>query len=168
MKKINNQVRIKRLQEYLGTDEADLNRLERLHKRKQKKIRRQMENEEIQRKKEKVEPLLISNESRKINVAVGTNMRNTLPIDEELEESEEQEESVEKKLEMLHRDKVFEQQEDLRTKKRELKHFYGSNAFKLMKDLSNHVVKKYAHLNNDSSEIPHFPWIREYNRFMAD
>lgn len=50
----------------------------------------------------------------------------------------------------------------------ELKHFYGSNAFQLMKDLSNQVVKKYLPLGQDQpNESLHFPWIKEYNRFVA-
>lgn len=44
-----NNVRIKQLQEILGTDETDLNRLERLNRKRQKQIKRQMIKEEQER-----------------------------------------------------------------------------------------------------------------------
>jgi hypothetical protein len=73
-----NNVRIKKLQEILGTEETDLNRLERLNMRRQKKIKKMMVDEEIERKKAKVEQMLIEGDMPKINIGVGTEFENQI------------------------------------------------------------------------------------------
>lgn len=50
MEENKNNIRIKQLQELLGTEETDLNRLERLNRKRQKQIKREMAQEEQERK----------------------------------------------------------------------------------------------------------------------
>jgi hypothetical protein len=61
----------------------------------------------------------------------------------------------------------LERQKELEMKRKELKAFFGSNTFQLMKDLSNQVVEQYMHLGEQITEDLHFPWIKEYNRFIS-
>ena len=66
-----NSVKVKQLQERLGTDETDLAKLERLHKKKLRKIKLERKNEEKEIKL-RVEPMLIASHLPKISVGVCT------------------------------------------------------------------------------------------------
>lgn len=155
-----NNVRIKQLQEILGTEETDLNRLEILNRKHQKKLQKQAQKEEEERRN-KIETSLLGADLPKIDIGVSTEPVHNYTIYEEPEEP------METKLNILEKNKYLEKEEELEAKKKELAHFYGSNAFQLMKNLSNKVVKRYIHLGTqDLNENMHFPWIKEYKRFV--
>ena len=107
--------------------------------------------------------MLLSPEKPQINVGV-----ETVPVQASVETIAvgEEDKPIDSQLQTFEKYKLLEKKQELEIKKQELQHFYGSKAFQLMKNLSNHVVDKYLNSKGKKLETPHFPWIKEYKRFV--
>jgi len=99
-------------------------------------------------------------------ISVGISTDTVKAPNEEGDEDIEEAKPIEQQLKSHEKNKLKEKEIELEMKKEELQHFYGSKAFSLMKNLSNQVVKKYLDEKGKQVDTPHFPWIKEYKRFM--
>lgn len=120
-----------------------------------------MEEEDIERQN-KVQTSLLNSDQTKVSIGMGTDPIKQVTFDDV---ESEKEYPMEAQLENIEKIKLREKQFELEMKKKELNHFYGSNAFQLMKNLSNQVVKKF--IDTGEQQQFHFPWIKEYKRFVA-
>ncbi|CAI2386501.1 unnamed protein product [Moneuplotes crassus] len=157
--------RIKKLQKLLGTDETDLNILENM--KQELKIKKKMELEQIEeniKKKSAIKPSILGGMSfPKIDVGVTTDQNKENPNHEK---DEGDGKPIEEQLKAHEERKLQEKEEELENKKAELLHFFGSETFTQMQNLPNDVIKKYLNQRGIETEIPHFPWIKEYKRFI--
>lgn len=111
-----------------------------------------------------MEPTLLANLSLpKIDVGVTTDKTK---INHDYKTQEGDGKPIEEQLKAHEEQKLAEKEEELERKKGELLHFFGSETFNQMQDLPNDVIQKYLTKKGIEPEIPHFPWIKEYKRFI--
>jgi hypothetical protein len=120
-----------------------------------------MQEQDIERQN-KVQFTLLNVDQSKVSIGISTDPIKQVTFDDVPYEKEY---PMDAQLENIEKKELREKEIELEMKKKELNHFYGSNAFQLMKNLSNQVVKKF--IDTGEHQQFHFPWIKEYKRFVS-